>query len=77
MSFISALIHSDDRSVDSVIIGGLLALIVLCGLSIYDVVRSGHDFGYLNFGAGCASILGGVGGAKRLRDGTATDGDEK
>lgn len=76
LSKIAACFASDDRTVDSVIVGGFVALFFLCGLSAYDVIRHGHDFGYLNFGTGCAAVLGGMGGAKRLRDGAA-DGDGK
>lgn len=69
MAFFSSLLSSDDRSADSVIVGGLIALVVLCGLSLWDVIRSSHEFSALNFGGGCAAVLGGIGGAKRLRDG--------
>lgn len=76
MMFLSALVSSDDRSADSVIIGGFVALGALITFSAWDVMRAGHDFGALNFATGCAAILAGMGGAKRLRDG-APDGDGK
>ena len=73
--FLEALIHSDDRSVDSVIVGGLLALVVLCGLAVYDAIWLGHAFAPLNFATGAGALLGAMGGAKRLRDGAAIDQD--
>lgn len=76
MAFLSQLVATDDGAVDSVIVGGLLALFVLSGLQIYDVVGMHHDFGPINFATASAAILGSVGGAKRLRDGARPpDGD--
>lgn len=69
MGFLARLLASDDRSVDSVIVGGMLGMIVLCGLSTYDVVAHSAAFGPVNFGAGAGSILGAIGAGKRLRDG--------
>ena len=68
-SRVAALFDSDNRSVDSVIVGGLASLFVYLGLSIFDVAWQGHDFGALNYGGGVIAILGAIGGSKRLRDG--------
>lgn len=68
MSFLTSLLSSDDRSVDSVIMGGLAALCFLFGLETWDVAR-GHDFQPLNFATASGALLAAIGGAKRLRDG--------
>lgn len=70
MAFLTSLLSSDDRSADSVIVGGLIALAFVCGLETVDVIR-GHDFQPLNFATASGALLAAMGGAKRLRDGGA------
>lgn len=69
MRFFASLVSATDGQVDSIIVGGIIALLVLCGLSTWNVVELHNAFGPLDFATGCGAILGAIGGGKRLRDG--------
>ena len=67
-NFGQALISSDDRSVDSIIMGGIVSLIALILFSGYALWRDPAAFNPINFGSASTMILAGVGGGRRLRD---------
>jgi hypothetical protein len=68
-AWISRLLSSDDRAVDSVIVAGLVSLVVMFALTGWDVVKNHHDFSPFVFASGASVILAGIGGGKMLRDG--------
>jgi hypothetical protein len=57
------LLSSEDRSVDELVAGGLLALLVYCGCAAYDLVALGHGFGAMGFAGGVSTILAALAGA--------------
>jgi hypothetical protein len=68
MSFIGRLLASNDKTADSVVFGGLIALAAMICISGYSVVRNHKDFNELTFGGGAMAIIGGIGGGKAVRD---------
>jgi hypothetical protein len=69
MAFLRDLIANKESGVDSVIVGGLVALFVMCGLSMWDVIAAHHEFASLTFAGATTTIIGGIAGGKRWRDG--------
>jgi hypothetical protein len=74
MAFLRDLIANKESGVDSVIVGGLVALFVMCGLSVWDVVAAHHEFAALTFAGATTTIIGGIAGGKRWRDGASEPG---
>jgi len=74
MGFLRDLISNKEAGVDSVIVGGLLAMAVMCGLSIWDVIMAHHEFAALTFAGATTTIIGGIAGGKRWRDGSTDAG---
>ena len=72
MKLLSALINSSDSTADSVIVGGLAALVSLFVFVGYALVRDPTTFSPIGYGTAATAILTGIGGAKRLRDGLTT-----
>jgi hypothetical protein len=64
---LGSLLSSTDHSVDEVVVGGLLALVVYCGISIGDVVR-GKDWSPVSYGGGVVAILGAMAGGVGARN---------
>ena len=69
MGFFRNLIAVDDAAVDSIIVGGAVALVSLIGMAIWQDWTTPSAFNALSFGGGAAAILGAIGAGKRLRDG--------
>lgn len=69
MSFITRLVSNDEQGADSVIFSGLLAMIVMFLLSIWEVVVAHREFSMLIFAGASTTIMGGIAAGKRLRDG--------
>lgn len=66
--FFSHLMASDDRAIDSLIFGGMVALVALILFSGYALYRDAASFNPLNFGTAAGALLTAIGGARRLRD---------
>jgi hypothetical protein len=62
-NFISRLINSADRTVEAHVVATLIAILLMCGISIYSVVWLGHVFDAASFGQGVGIALGGGGAA--------------
>lgn len=62
------LLSSDESVVDSIIVGSLIALLTLCGLTTYQTVMDPHAFSPANFGAGVVAVIGAAGGLKTARE---------
>lgn len=73
--FLSRLVDGRDSSADSLIFVALVAVLGLIALSTYDVIAQHHEFYPMNFGGGVAAILGGLGGAKMVRDRWSPSGE--
>lgn len=67
LAFLKALVHSTDPAADSIVVAGLAFAAALIGFEAWDVVALGHAFSPVPFAAAGVSVLGGIGGAKRLR----------
>jgi len=67
-SFLGRMFSSDDRSADSIVFAGFLMVVTLCSGVAWDTVYNGHEFPVVSFPGGCAILLGGMGGGKKLRD---------
>jgi hypothetical protein len=59
---------SDDRSVDSIIVGGLAALFALIAFCGYALYRDPTSFNPINYGGTATAIITGIGGGRRIRD---------
>jgi hypothetical protein len=68
VNFFGELISASEKKVDAITVGGLLALLVMCGCVVYTAVLDVHTFSPLTFGSGAATILGGYGLGKGGRD---------
>lgn len=71
------LIGSNDKSADSIVLSGLVAILSLCLIQWWAVAVLHQEFSPVAFGGGVAAILGGIGGGKTLRDriGKPKEGD--
>lgn len=70
MDFFRALIHSDEVTADSIIVGGLTALGALIVYQGYAMALGGAAmFNPLTFSTGAGALITAIGGARRLRDG--------
>lgn len=69
MRWLAALLSAKDSAADSIIVGGLLAMLVLCGLTVYTVIFQHVEFSGTGFAGAVAVILGAIGTGKRIRDG--------
>jgi hypothetical protein len=65
---LARLVSSEDRSVDELVVGGLAALLVYCGATVYDLVALGNAFAPLGFAGGVSTILAAIAGALGWRD---------
>jgi hypothetical protein len=74
-SFIKSLISNSDANVDSIIVGGVMAMVTLCAVQAWDVGRSHKDFNPISFGGGAAAILGAIGTGKAIRNKFTPVGD--
>jgi hypothetical protein len=66
--FFARLVSSGDRSVDEVIVGGLLSQLSFHGLAIYDVVAAHHDFSAVSYAGAASTILAATAAARAGRD---------
>ena len=73
MGFWQQLVSPDEAAVDSIIVGGAVALAALIGMAIWQTWSVPTAFNALSFGSGCATILGAIGAGKRLRDGVSNE----
>lgn len=69
MGFFRQLISPDEAAVDSIIVGGAIALLSLIAMSCWQTYTAPGSFNALSFGGGAAAICGAIGAGKRLRDG--------
>lgn len=72
--FIASLFHATDPGADSLVLGGMVLLAALIAMSAYDVVVNARAFSAVEFGTAGAAILAGLGGGKKLRDGSGNAG---
>lgn len=68
MSFVQRLLSGDETGTDSVVVGGLTALMILCGVTVYAAVRDLATWSPANYGAAVVLILGAMAGGKTARD---------
>lgn len=69
VQFFAHAVSSSDKSVDSLILGGVfVALPALILFQAWDILRSHNAFSPINFATGCGIILAAVGGGKGVRD---------
>ena len=73
MGFWRQLVSPDEAAVDSIIVGGGIALASLIGMSIWSTWQVPGAFNAMSFGTGTAAILGAIGAGKRLRDGVSNE----
>lgn len=69
MAFWRQLVSPDEVAVDSIIVGGIAAMVSLIGMAVWQAWHDPMAFNCLSFGSGSATILGAIGAGKRLRDG--------
>lgn len=70
-SFLANLLSQQERRVDAVTVGGLVALGALIGYTGYCVLLDAATFSPLQFSTGAATIIGAYGVAKGGRDALA------
>ena len=66
--FFKSLLSSSDLEVDSIIFAGLVALLVLIGLSVYATIQSPGAWNPITFATGAATTIASVAGGKTARD---------
>jgi hypothetical protein len=72
----AVLSHRDDR-VDSLHAAGIVAMLSMIAIAAYQAYVRPDDFSPITYGTGASSIIAAVGGARRLRDGLADQGEVK
>lgn len=73
MGFWRQLVSPDEAAVDSIIVGGGLAMAALIGMAVWQTWHDPAAFNCLSFGGGTSAILGAIGAGKRLRDGVSNE----
>ncbi len=73
MGFWRQLVSPDEAAVDSIIVGGCVAMASLLGFEGWQVYHDAAAFNPASFGAGTAAVLGAIGAGKRLRDGAQNE----
>lgn len=68
MNFFASLVHSSDRTVDSLAVAGLAGVVVFLGVTVYSVIQDVHVFSPISYGTGLGTILGALGAGKGARD---------
>lgn len=68
MNFITNLLAKDDSGADIIGFCGVIALLVLCGISVYAVVTSPGSWNPITFAAAVTAHLGAISGGKTVRD---------
>jgi hypothetical protein len=68
--FLASLLSGGEAEVDAVNVGVMVALVVLCGVTIYVVIQDHTSWNPTTFSLSVAGLLGACAGGKRLRDGT-------
>ena len=66
--WLAAACSADDRRVDMINLGGLVAIVGAVFILGWDVMFNKHEAGIFAFGGGVAAILGAMGGGKMVRD---------
>jgi hypothetical protein len=69
VKFVAALFHADDPTADSLVLGALVLIVVLCLFEGWSVIVQGRDFSAFSFASAGGVILGALGTGKRVRDG--------
>ena len=68
MSFFGAMFRNEKGEPEEIMFFGTLMLLVNVAMSVYSVVTWHGRFDALEFGGGCAAIMGAMAGMKPLRD---------
>ena len=68
MNFVSSLVSSDEREVDSLVVAGLMALVVMICITVYTVLHDAASWSPANFAGGAATLIASVAGGKTARD---------
>ena len=68
MNFLAKLLAKDDVEADVIGFAGLLALLVLCGVTIYVVIIAPQTWNPIGFATGIATNLGAMAAGKTVRD---------
>lgn len=66
-AWLRALLSSSDASADSIVVGGLFALLTGCIIALYVAFRNG-SFSFGDFSLFVGATLAAMGGAKTARD---------
>lgn len=77
VSWTGSLMANKDERADSIIFGGILSIVGMITWQGWDTVANHQEFSPMNFGLGCAAILGAIGGGKAMRDGWGKKEEEK
>lgn len=70
-SFFASLVSSDDKTVCVIACCGVLGVLSLIAFGAYATWQTPASFSPISHATGLASLLGAIGGARRLRDGPA------
>lgn len=70
MDVLASLFSSDDRSVCVIAVCGVMLCLSMIAFAAYAVVMHPETFSLAGYAAGGTSLLGGIGAARRLRDGS-------
>lgn len=68
MTFLRALLSSNDLTADSVVFAMLLCTLTYCGVSAYAGVTHPESWNPMNFGTGAGLVVGSIAVCKGWRD---------
>lgn len=66
--FLKSLFSTNEKEIDSLILGAFLILLVGLGLSIYAIIHDPSTWNPLTYSTGLSALLVALGGGKKLRD---------
>lgn len=68
MSFISSLLSKHESKVDSLIVSGIMAMLVLCGATLWALSRDVNTWNPINFASAAAVVIAAIGAGKGVRE---------
>lgn len=68
MGFLRPLLATDEAGVDSIIVGGLFALVALIGVSVYLAIVDHASWSPAGYAGAVVLIMGAMAGGKTVRD---------
>lgn len=73
LDFLAKLLASRNREVDTIHVAGMMSLVAAIGTTIYSTIESPMNYSPVAFCTGLATVIGAIGGGRRLRDGCNPD----